>query len=114
MFVRDFAKMSVSLSDSSNYHDSRDESDDDIRENEDEEVTEGSSETLGIAPYQFEPLMSVDESDDDGSDDGSSDDSSSDGGDDGPVRRLNNTNWYVRSHFNIDIKRIYTVRLDFV
>ena len=65
------------------------ESNDERRQSEDEEDTEGSSATLGIAPYQFEPVLPVsapaNESPSDGSDEN----------DEGPVWRLNNTNSYV-------------------
>ena len=41
--------------------DSRKGSDDERRENEDEDV-EGSLQTLGLAPYQFEPVAPANES----------------------------------------------------
>ena len=64
--------------------DSRKESHDERRENEDED-TEGSLQTLGLAPYQFEPVVPANES---------SPSDRSDEDDKGHVWRLNSTNRY--------------------
>ena len=55
--------MSVSLVDSTNYGGSLDsrEGSDERRENEDED-TEGLLQTLGMAPYQFEPVAPANKS----------------------------------------------------
>ena len=82
------ANMSVSSVNSTNYEgslDSREGSDDDRRENEDKD-TEVSLQTLGMAPYLFEPVAPANEY---------SPSDRSDEDDEGPVWRLNNTNWYV-------------------
>ena len=64
--------------------DSRKGSDDERRENEDEDA-EGSLQTLGLAPYQFEPVAPANKS---------SPSDRSDEDDEGHVWRLNSTNRY--------------------
>ena len=72
---------------------SREGSDDERRENEDED-TKGSLQMLGLAPYQFEPVAPANES---------SLSDSSDEDDEGHVWRLNNTNRYDVTVSNTEI-----------
>ena len=64
MYALVLLNMSISSVDSMNYEGSLvsgEGSDDEGKENEDKD-TEGSLQTLGMAPYQFEPVASVNES----------------------------------------------------
>ena len=81
--------MSLSTSNSSSEGqslDSREDDEDVSTDPENEEDIQSGPESMGMAPYQFEPVTTVDDS---------GTDSSSDEDDEGPVWRLSNTDWYV-------------------